>query len=69
MSEITETTEWCAARRPIAGPGAVVAFLTCNHLDGHDGPHMDVLESVEWRAVGLFGCGGIALRMNGASHE
>lgn len=55
------TAALCVAQRPIAGPGGVIAFLTCLKRDGHKGLHRDSAEGVEWRAIRLQGCGGVML--------
>jgi hypothetical protein len=49
----------CAAQRPVSGGRAGFAVLKCYLLDGHDGPHFDATEGIEWSATRLQGCGGV----------
>jgi len=51
----------CAAQRPVSGGRAGIAILLCYLLDGHDGPHNDVTEGIEWTATRMQSCGGIHL--------
>ena len=49
----------CAAQRPVSGGREGIAILKCYLLDGHDGPHFDATEGIEWAATRLQGCGGV----------
>ncbi len=49
----------CAAQRPVSGGRAGLGILRCYLLDGHDGPHMDATEGIDWTATRLQGCGGV----------
>ena len=57
----SDTGIQCAARRPVSGARSGIAFLLCYLLDGHDGPHDDVTEGIEWTATRMQACGGVHL--------